>query len=236
METMAFKIAPLRDDDPRVKHPLFTAAEAAVYLRVPPSTFSTWLRTDQKPGGIVTAFRPRRSGPVIPFVGLAEGLALAAFRRAGVPLQRIRPALMQLEAELGLQHALASDRLFTDGVEVLYDYGVEQQDDRISELVVVRKQQRVFVPIVEQYLKRIKYGPDHWAAQVALPGYEQTRVIVDLRLAFGRPIIERARVPVEEIVDRWWAGDSIAALAADFSLEPSEVEDVIRAATRISAA
>jgi hypothetical protein len=59
--------------------------------------------------------------PVIPFVGLAEGLVLTAMRRAGVPLQRIRPALARLDEELGLQHALASSRLYTDGAEVVVD-------------------------------------------------------------------------------------------------------------------
>lgn len=47
---------------------------------------------------------------------------LAAIREAGVPLQRIRPALSRLQDELGFEHALASRRLFTDGVEVLCDY------------------------------------------------------------------------------------------------------------------
>jgi hypothetical protein len=47
----------------------------------------------------------------IPFVGLAEGMVLAAFRETGLPLQRIRPALERLEPEMGLEHALASEHL-----------------------------------------------------------------------------------------------------------------------------
>ena len=43
-------------------------------------------------------------------------------RRSGVPLQRDRPALEQLDAQFGLAHALASRRLYTDGAEVLFDY------------------------------------------------------------------------------------------------------------------
>lgn len=49
--------------------------------------------------------------PVIPFIGLAEGLVLTAMRRSGVPLQRLRPALVQLEEQFGVSHALASRRL-----------------------------------------------------------------------------------------------------------------------------
>lgn len=131
---------------------------------------------------------------------------------------------------------MASDYRYTDGAEVLYNYGQRQEEAKLTELVVVRNQQRVFVPIVEQYLRHIQYGADHWAERLELPGYTQTRVIVDLKRAFGRPIVERGSVPVDELVDRWWAGDSIRVIAEDFGLLEDEVEDVIRAATRTSAA
>jgi hypothetical protein len=65
---------------------------------------------------IITAVRPQRPGdPAVPFIGLAEAYALTAFRSAGVPMQRIRPAIDALYRELGLEHALASKRLYTDG-------------------------------------------------------------------------------------------------------------------------
>jgi hypothetical protein len=64
----------------------------------------------------------------MPFIGLVEAYALAAFRKAGVPMQRIRPTIDALASELGLAHALASKRLYTDGVEVLYDYAQHAGD------------------------------------------------------------------------------------------------------------
>jgi hypothetical protein len=74
--------------------------------------------------GLITAAQaPTPRGPTIPFVGLAEAYVLASFRQAGVPMQRIRPAIRRLEAEMGLIQALASERLRTDGAEVLWDYG-----------------------------------------------------------------------------------------------------------------
>lgn len=65
---------------------------------------------------VITAVRPeRRDAAAMPFIGLGEAYALAAFRKAGVPMQRIRPAIEVLARELGLAHALASRRLYTDG-------------------------------------------------------------------------------------------------------------------------
>ena len=60
---------------------------------------------------------------MIPFVGLAESMVLAAVRRSGVPMQRIPPALDAPEQEIGVEHALASRRLYSDGAELLFAYG-----------------------------------------------------------------------------------------------------------------
>jgi uncharacterized protein (DUF433 family) len=228
-----------------VSHGLFTVREAAGWLTVPASTVQGWARGYGRAlaGGktsvgkpVITSIPARGREPTIPFVGLAEGLVLSAFRRAGVSMQRIRPALERLDREVGLEHALASDRLYTDGVDVLYDYGTSVDQGLVSDLVVVRNQQRVFAPVVRDYLRRITYSEDHWAERIELPGYEHARVVVDLERAFGRPFLERTRVRAEDVVDRWLAGDSISELARDFGLTGLEVEDVVRAATRQFAA
>jgi uncharacterized protein (DUF433 family) len=242
---MPESIARLAADDPRTTRGLFTLAEAAGWLDVPRTTFRSWAlgyekrRADGPAAGarpIVLTVPSRRGEPGIPFLGMAEGLVLNAFRRAGVPLQRIRPALERLDQEMGLEHALASDRLFTDGVEVLFDYGARLRPASIRELVTVRSGQRVFAPVVREYLRRITYADDHWASQVELPGYQHARVVVSLDVARGRPVLQPARVRVEDVVDRWIAGDSITELARGFGLETREVEDVVRAATRRCAA
>jgi len=43
-------------------------------------------------------------------------------------MQRVRPAIDVLARELGLEHALASRRLYTDGAEVLYGYARHASD------------------------------------------------------------------------------------------------------------
>ncbi|MBV9140090.1 MAG: hypothetical protein JO115_04105 [Pseudonocardiales bacterium] len=126
----------MSSDDDRFVVPLYSAAEAARHLDVPVSTFRAWARgyrnvpTGRPPvvGDPIVTTVPLDSGASIPFIGLAEGYVLAAVRRAGVPLQRIRPALDRLHDELGIEHMLASRTLYTDGAEVLYDYGEHERD------------------------------------------------------------------------------------------------------------
>ena len=103
------------------------------------------------------------------------------------------------------------------------------------ELTVVRTQQRQFTGVVKDYLKRIHYGGDGWAYSVRLPTYEHAEVVVDPRVAFGLPLVVRGGARVEDLVDRFQAGDSVSDIAADFSVQPAEVEDVIRVATRAAA-
>jgi uncharacterized protein (DUF433 family) len=151
-------------------------------------------------------------------------------------MQRIRPAIEALTSSIGVEHALASEKLYTDGAEVLVDFAATRDDSEFLELVVARTGQRQFTEIVRDYLKRIKYGNDGWVEQVRLPIYEHVDVVVDPRRAFGLPIVVHGGARVEDLVDRFKAGDSVADIADDFGVRPAEVEDVIRVATRAAEA
>ncbi len=229
--------------------PLYTVAEAARYLDVPESTLRTWThgyrrhadgRPDVLGAAVLTAVSKRsRSGPVIPFVGLAEGLVLTAMRRSGVPLQRIRPALARLGSELGLQHALASRRLYTDGAEVLFDYAEHGEDPAAaraaSELVVVRNDQRVFNEIVESYLSRVEFGADGYARLIRLPAYEVAELVVDPERGFGQPVFARGGARLEDALSMFRAGESLEVVAGEYGMPVDELEDAVRIATRVAA-
>jgi uncharacterized protein (DUF433 family) len=219
----------------RLARPIFTLRETAGYLSVPKSTIHDWARPAAGKPPLITVFPRRGAQATVPFMGFAEAYVLSAFRRAGVPLQRIRPAVNALSRTIGLEHALASRRLYTDGAEVLYDYAAERDEGELLELVVVRTGQHQFSEVVRDYLRRITYGGDGWASRVRLPSYKHAEVVVDPRIAFGLPLVVHGGARVEDLVDRFIAGDSVADIAYDFGVPPKEVEDVIRVATRTAA-
>ncbi len=101
--------APLSAGDRRMTVPLFTLHECATYLQTPLSTLHAWARPkDGAP--LVTVLPSAGRQATVPFVGFAEAFVLGALRQAGVPMQRIRPAVKKLNDEIGLDHALASRR------------------------------------------------------------------------------------------------------------------------------
>lgn len=236
-------------DTLRFETPLYTVADAARIVGVPAQTLASWAqgyvrRFDDRPPvtgkPIISYFVPDRlNEPSIPFVGLAEALVLAAMRRSGVAMQRIRPALAELQRDIGLDHALASRKLYTDGAELLFDYGDsrrESNEGRLAlNLVVVRNGQSVFVEVIESYLKRIEYGDDGYAALIRVPTYEHAEVVADPTRAFGAPIFERGGARIEDVLHRFWAGDSLDELAAEYRVPADQLEDVVRVASRRAA-
>lgn len=235
MATTEHEHTALAPDDLRIARPIFTLRETSGYLGVPNSTIHQWARPSGGRSALITAFPRRGREATVPFIGFAEAFVLAAFRLAGVPLQRIRPAVDVLEREIGLEHALASEHLYTDGAEVLYDFASERSDEDLLELVVLRTGQKQFSELVRGYLRRITYGDDGWASRVELPAYGRAHVIVDPRVAFGLPLVTDGGARVEDLVDRFLAGDTISDIADDFGVPVDQVEDVIRVATRTAA-
>jgi uncharacterized protein (DUF433 family) len=222
----------LAPDDRRTTVPLFTLPQCATYLQTPLSTLHAWARP--KDGAPLVTVRPAGGRhATVPFVGFAEAFVLGALRKAGVPMQRIRPAVKRLNDEIGLDHALVSQRVYTDGAELIFDYASSSDDEEL--LTVVRTGQEHLAEVIRNYLQRITYGDDGWAARLRLPAYRHAEVTVDPSQAFGQPLVVHGGARVEDLVDRFKAGDGVAEIAADFDVPSAEVEDVIRVALSLPA-
>lgn len=234
----------------RFRAPLYTATEGARYLDVPASTFTTWAHGYRRAPEhravvagaplLTTVGRVSPRAPEVPYIGLAEGLVLAAIRRSGVPLQRIRPALRELQREFGLAHALASRRLYTDGAEVLFDYASAGNVDvdaanAARDLVLVRNGQRVFNEVVEGYLRRVDFADDEYPWLVGLPAYRVARVVVDPARGFGQPIFAVGGARVEDALGLFRAGEPLEVVSDEYGIPLDQLEDVVRVATRAAA-
>lgn len=208
----------------RFKDPLYTRAEAARFIGVPEQTLARWA----KEAPFVTSMPTNRGSASIPFVGLAEAYTLRALRSRGVPLQRIRPALEKLAQEFGLEHALASQRLYTDGAEVLYEYRSEIGDELVGDLVVVRQQQPVFREVIADYLHRVVFDRGY-AQRLPLLGYAGADLFVDPRYSFGQPSFARGGARLSDALDLFRAGESLHIVAEEFGIPGDQLEAAVRA-------
>ena len=232
-------------DDARFVDPLYTITEAADIVKVPPTTLDTWAKgyVRRPPGRpevhgapVITSTDGRgRNRPLIPFIGLTEATVLAAIRKSGIPMQRIRPALDQLEQTIGIHHALARRRLYTDGAELLYDFSERNRDAAgraARRLVVIRNRQCVFAEVIKEYLKGFRYSGDGYVELFRVPAYRRAEVVVDPARSSGAPIFVAGGYRVEDLVHRFMAGESIAELVEEFGVPEDHIEDAIRVASR----
>ena len=160
-------------------------------------------------------------------MGFAEAFVFARLRRAGMKEHRIREGVLAVREQHGLEYALASRRLWTDRSEVLWG-------DAAADLTVVRTGQQQFTELVRPLLLPVTYADDDYASKIRLPQFEQTKVIVDPRVAFGYPLIEPYGARVKDVLERFWAGERMKDIADDYGVPIANVEEVIRARTHPS--
>jgi uncharacterized protein (DUF433 family) len=209
--------------------PIYSQADVAHIVSASPSTVQRWIagyrqgKTDQPP--IVDSVRPGR-GDTVPFIGLAEVFVVNAFRKAGLPLQRIRPAVEVLKNNIGIDFALANDRLLTDGAEILW----KSDDESDQRLVVLRNGNAVFNEVVTDYLRHIDFGPLGYAAALRLPQYTGLLVGVDPRLNGGRPTLSLRGIAVDDVLARIRAGEAPRDVADDYGLLSEDVLNLNRLA------
>jgi uncharacterized protein (DUF433 family) len=226
-------------DDQRFTQPLYTVAGAARIVGMPTSTLANWAKgyerqfADRPPvamGPVVTAIEPSHpGGPSIPFVGLVEAMVVQAFRRTELPLQRVRRALAVLADHGELRHALASQKLYTDGANVLYDYATHEGDGQLRLLTVVASGQRVFHEVVDAYLRRIHFGGDPWATEVVVPVTEREILRIRPEVASGDPLFVASGAPLSAIVSRFRAGEPVDLIADDYDIPLDDVREALRA-------
>lgn len=226
--------------DVRFSVPLFTSAEAARYLDVPSSTFASWVRgrrgevapkTIADGAPVVTSLGLElKTGPSIPFGGLAEALFLSALRSVGAWLRQLRPVLDTLCDTLDVAHPLASRQLLVAGPDLLADISRADTLDEDArrgarDLIVLRNGQYVFRDGIDRRMQRIEYD-DGYACRLHLPRYEVAAIATDTDTNFGRPYFAYNGTPLEVVKGLLKAGATIDAVADDFDLPVDQVTDV----------
>jgi uncharacterized protein (DUF433 family) len=227
-----------RTVDPR-ELPNYRLPEAAHYLRMPLSTLRFWIfgQTYSTAAGERTSkpiiMIPGSSPPQLSFINMVEAHVLSGIRyQHGVQLPAVRRALEYLTKESSSAHPLAEEQFQTDGVNLFVD--------RLGHLVNISNNgQLAMRDILRALLRRIERD-EHGLAVRLYPFSRRPKlapvsvdesprlVVIDPRVAFGRPALVGAGVTTSAIAERFDAGESIDELAADFGRPREEIEEAVR--------
>lgn len=217
-------------------NPAYSASEAAQILGLPAATLKAWSfgQAYRSLSGAKRRFQPviapaDKKKRLLSFANLCELHVLSAIRRNHkIPLPKVRASLDYVKEKLGSDRPLLDRDFRTNGIDLFVQHA--------SKLLNVSQQgQQALRGEFELALARIER--DEQGVPVRLFPFSRTlssekqqpkTVVIDPRLAFGRPVLARIAVPTEIISDRFNAGDSIPELAQDYRVGEEEIAEAIR--------
>ena len=218
--------------DPR-ELPLYSLAEAARHLHLPPATLRSWVsgRTYRLADGREGFSKPLIQLPDpedsrLSFTNLVEAHVLHALRaHHRIPMKAVREALEYASRKLGISRLLIRQELrAAPGELFLKEYGRLLSLSPAGQLAMEK--------VLSAYLERVVHDAAGLPARLypfTLPDRAEDRrvVAIDPRVSYGRPMIARKGVSTSILTERLNAGDTVHELATDYGLQEEEVEEAI---------
>ena len=211
--------------DPR-ELPAYSMVEAARYVGTPLNTLRAWLGRQRGFAGVIEL--PSGSDQ-LSFFNLTEAFVINGLRRKhGIPMQRLRATIEWLQSLMvESRHPLADLDLSTFAHEVFLE-------DRAQVVNATRHGQLGVREILEPVLLRVEKDPQGRGAIRLFPFTRPTQqksprmIVIDPRIAFGRPVIAGTGIPTAVLHERWKAGEGLSSLAEDYDRPLEEIEEAIR--------
>ncbi len=221
--------------DPR-DIPAYSIAEAAHYLRLPPSTLRSWVHGGhyRVVGGqrtfepvITLPQSPPDSPTLLSFISLTEAHVLRAIRRDHkIALPKVREALTYLTTQSPSEHPLVVQEFETDGLDLFIT--------RYGQLINITKDgQLTMRQTIQAYLRRIERDPHGFPLRLypftrSEPIENVRTIVIDPYVSFGRPVLAGTGIVTAIIAERYRAGESIDELARDYRRSRQEIEEALR--------
>jgi uncharacterized protein (DUF433 family) len=224
-------LAPVRNRKPHLLNAgLYTVPEAALLTRISVGQVRRWLKGyDFRSGTSVRhsdavwqgEIKPIENKLALSFRDLLELRFVDAFIRAGVSWKTMRRAHGRAQEELKTTHPFCSNRISTDGKNILMRQAKEDGDEALLNLVT---QQREFKRIVQDFLKELEFSGDDI---VWWPLGKGRQIIVDPRRNFGQPTVAKSGVPAITLARSVKANSSVDVVARWYEVQRDEVCDAV---------
>ena len=209
--------------------PIYPVAEAARYLQLPTATLRSWVFGRPYPRRTDTAyFTPiielAEGAKYLSFANLVEAYVLRALRAEhAVRLREVRAALDYAQKKLHIDRLLLSPELMTASGELFLE--------RYGQLIQLSRSGQLAMKLMfEGYLKRIDWENSELPKRFypLIPGIDGKRsIVIDPRIAFGRPVTVTNSISTFAIVERIDAGESEQDVAEDYALSIEDIQAAI---------
>src|SRR5215813_13338197 len=209
-----------RLDEPwrrRLFLPAYQIGEAANYARISPQTVVAW----HKIGASLLQEREKRAA--LSYMQLIEVAVVAAFRKAGVPLKRIRNAREYAASALKSEYPFAEYRFKENGKHLYLDSTqIVLKEDTV--LQADQEGQLAWESVIGR-LQEFEYEKEGIVLKWHVAG-RASPIIIDPRISFGAPAVKGT--PTWVIRGRYDAGESDSDIAEDFGIKKEEVRQALR--------
>ncbi len=206
----------------------FSIADAAHLLGSSRQSLRGWLNgySNSSKGPVID--RDFSGTRAVSFLDLMELRFIAFFRNQGVSMPTLRRAAERARNDWQVQHplALASSKYVTDRKKVIARSAEETGDERAWDMAT--GQHEMWVTIEQTIEKGVEFDPNTYLAKFWAPSPgEFPNVLIDPRVAFGRPVVKGTSVPTRTLYRQWQAEGHKTKVAKWFDVPEDAVETAI---------
>jgi uncharacterized protein (DUF433 family) len=202
---------------------IFTEAEAARLLRVPPSTLHYWLEGGERRGKTyspVIRTEPRGERTVT-WAEFVEAALLRQYRRKHqIPMRELRDFIDDLRDRLGVPYPLAHKRPFVSGRQLVVEAQEASGLDADFWLVASASGQLILTTPSEEFFERVEWEGD-LAAGWRPHDDPKSPVRIEPDVRFGRPNVKG--ISTEVLWEQVEAGADEDEVAQAFGLAVDDV-------------
>ncbi len=212
-----------------LRRPVYGMSQVDWILRLHPGTAERWIDGYSRAGkDYPPIVRLHRTGDDrVTWGEFTEARLLSEFRGAGVPIVRMRPAVVALREQFDQLYPLAHALPYLEerGRELVLKIQERVALERQLRLVVVRNGQLVLATQTDQFVRSVDFSTEGVVSRMhPLPDIEL--VWLDPLRQFGEPVVRS--VPTSVIAEQARAGDSPELIASLYDLTDKEVWQAIR--------
>lgn len=212
---------PARPWRPRLYLPAYSVQDAARYAQTTPQTVRSWYYGKSLLGPALTG---KSKGDALSYLQLVEVAFVAAFRRLGVRLQRIRKAREYAAQRFQVEYPFSQLQFQTEGTHLLLELKQANIEPSMARVVVADAHgQMAWKDLVGDLFMQFDYEDD-----IAIKWHVRGReapILIDPRVAFGAPLINGT--PTWVIKGRWTAGEQLNDIREDFDLADDEIRQAL---------